>query len=71
MKALARFTTREIVMVGKGKHPFDSLRLSDPEMASIVDRIEQNLSTNRDAATAFLRRVGVLPPIGPLEKQHS
>lgn len=49
----------------------DSLRISDPEMKDVLDRIVHNIVNDREAATAFLRRVGVLPPIGPLEERYS
>ncbi|UPG92609.1 hypothetical protein [Luteibacter aegosomatissinici] len=48
---------------------FDShVRLCDPEMKETMDRIDHKLRTDKVAAEQFLRSVGILPPIGPLEK---
>lgn len=48
----------------------DHVRISDPEMKEVVDRIEHRLVNDSEVAIAFLRRVGILPPVGPLEERH-
>ena len=47
------------------------MRISDPEMKEPMERFISRLLSDKSAAQAFLRSIGILPPIGPLEERDS